>query len=100
MPRQTPDILQDLERATTTSSASAPPANIWEMTKQGVPVPPPMPKFGFRMTPQSSMPWNAVDPEKDEIIKKLDGLVKESRETQRNLYRTCAKMERFERNEE
>ena len=100
MPKQTPDILKDLERANTNSNASAPPANIWEMTKRGVPAPPPMPKFGFGMPPQSSMPWNAVDPEKDEIMKKLDGLVQESRETQRNLYRTCAKMERFERSEE
>ena len=101
--RATPDLLRqarDLEMAKlSTTGASA--STVWDLTKRGAPMAPPLPPSNFGMPPPSSGPWNQSIPsltatsasEGREVMEKLDSLLDESRETQRNLYRTLAKVE-------
>ena len=98
-----PDVIREaneLEMGRVSSAATS-PRNVWEMAKQNVPLAPPMPPMGFGMPPQMSSPWNSSAPSLNsaggnvnrEVIDKLDSVLQESRETQRNLYHTVAKLE-------
>ena len=78
------------------------PSNVWEQAKLGVPQAPPLPSMGFGMPQPLTSQWNSSVPSvpslappsvNSEVIDKLDSVLQESRETQRNLYRTMAKLE-------
>ena len=99
-----PDVVKEaseLERGQVSTAATT-PQNVWEMSKLNVPQAPPMPQMGFGMPQPLTTQWSSSVPSvpsltstnvNHEVIDKLDSVLQESRETQRNLYRTMAKLE-------
>jgi hypothetical protein len=99
-----PDVIKEaneLEMGRVTKAATT-PSNVWEQSKLNVPQAPPLPTMGFGMPQPLTTQWNSSVPSvpslasssmNHEVIDKLDSVLQESRETQRNLYRTMAKLE-------